>query len=337
MIIRSSLFQNPSVITMRAIEVLDKLGAKMHFNDIAVAIKAAGWSNNGASSTNTVERELFASTERPEVFHALVRLGDGFYASSNKPSVTPAGPPSFDGHPLNLAGFHLTDVEADEREEAILKTLRGFLIWAEREGKLSGKLALSRLVNMSWQTGHLDVLVREHQEITLKELVPHLRRALHEEEWEDRTGHPVHVWADPEDGTFMMGSEAPDLSRLLMLKAQNGAAFSSTVKATLEHMGATEIAEVRNDRTVMFRAILRGQRVAVSAYQDFAPVDQIEVQSLRGALDQYEEEGLIFSLGTVSEEAHREIGKPKSKVIKHYGVSHLLATLARQPATAPTV
>lgn len=334
MIIYSTIFDAPNDVTKYAIKALDNHGAPMHFRDIDIAIRAAGWSNTGSSSASTVEKDLLSSAQDPKVFHSLVRLGEGFYTSSNKPISTPTGPPSFDGDPINSFGLRLTDAQADKRQEAILASLEQFLIWAEAEKKLSGKLALARLVNMANQTNHLATLNREHQDISLKELVPHLLRALHQQEWDDRTGYPMHVWAS--DGTFMMGREAKELSRLMTLKAQDNVTFRATVKATLEYMGATDITAVRKDRSVMFRAVLRGRRVAVSAYQDFASVDQVEVQSLRGALDQYDQEGLIFNLGTVSDEAYAEIEKPERKVIKCYGAGLLLATLARQPATAPT-
>ena len=86
----------------------------------------------------------------------------------------------------------------------------------------------------------------------------------------------------------------------------------------------------------MFRAVLRGRRLAVSAYQDFAPVDQTEVQSLRGALDQADEEGFIFNLGTISDEAQTEIKKPGARKISFQGFSGLVATLAQRSKTPAT-
>ena len=330
-------------ILNRSIAALMKASAPMHTREIAEAINKDEHSKlMPGHPESSITSALSKATYTPDQFTPLVRLGDGRYelSSYDQPSIPMLGlmtPEKLEDllstlRPINHGAIPRTEVEQEHFETEVLRQSREYLSLADREGLLRGELSVHGLVNAAHQRGML-VAPDTFPGFELLNLVPYMRQAVHEREWDDLTGFPIHVWIGPD--RFVMGNEAPQSSQLMELKSQDQLAFRATVRATLEHLGATDITDVKKDKTVMFRAVLRGRRLAVSAHQDFAPVDQTEVQSLRGALNQADEEGFIFNLGTISDEARTEINKSGGRRISFQGFSGLLATLARN-SNSPT-
>jgi Restriction endonuclease len=337
------------------IDILKNHGAPMHIDAIVARLKMPA--GKPKPSKNSLTSTLSKVTGRPREFTLLKQLGGGCYTLAAAVSVVSVPPlsdadffnmPEIDfrypfGRPLDV----LSVDEQDERAAAILFTMRAFLSELNGTDLLTTKRSLPWLVNLAFQEGWLDKLRTAHnkqnaEKMTIEEIVPYLRRALHDREQihislSNISGHPLYVWLDNETVVFF--DHAAEQAQIQFLLAQDGMTFRATVRAVLDGLGARQVHEIKGRKTVTFRAELDGRSVAVRAVNACNPVEQEDVQQLRGAMDTGEE-GLLLSLATATDEARMESQRTGVAPVRLIAMQEFLpltraaaATLARHAET----
>jgi Restriction endonuclease len=341
---KNPLEKPPETLAGNAVDVLRDQAVPLQPREISRLLDSLGKGSQASASdrVGVVTRALHDAVEDPQIFTPLVCEPDGAYRLARPEKWEPVGLTNEDFFGMNdehgqrlspTAEEAVLEARREQLEQDVPLTMEAVVGWLRHEGLLTGELRLSRLLNLAWQRGQLDALLATHQKLSLKELLPHLRRALLKHERDNYTGSPLFVWSD--DDNFQTFNEAPAQAHIQSLLAQDELTFRATVQDLLEGWGARHIHEVKGGQTVMFRAELRGRSVAVRAVNTCIPVEREDIQQLRGALDAGEE-GLFLSLGTMTHEARAESQRAGVAHVELTAGPDLLMATALAAAMAPT-
>lgn len=314
----------PSIVD-DVIYLLEGRGSPMHTRELSAEMDLAGRKFN--TSWNRIERSvasvLLRAVNKPMHLTRLVHCGRGMYGLEGP--VWPQWERDLLTEHAPVTAPVRSEIEQEERETDFKDCMDLMAIWADGEGLLDGGKTINLwwLVNLACQRGQFNLLMSKHQDGSLEELVPYLRQALYDQESGTVTGPPRYVWFSEDE--FKKGMATPLGGHLEDLSKLDEVGFRDVVMNVLNQMALYDITEVRKHNTISFRALtFNGEQIAIRGQQHLIPIDEQDVQRLRGALDAADTEGLLVGLGAVTRAARIEAARPGVVPIRLMGMTTMI-------------